>query len=196
MKGAYAFDPVSGAQLSEERNYTTPSGHSGTHIPGHVYVSVRTPVDCPRDREGMLTNGEIVSAGTGLLGYFRTTHRRVRPPVPKMDSAAALALKRLKAADDPNQRGDRDPLSDAFLWLALAERLAAKGYWAGWMLDQFTPRCPHCDSTLKFRDACFEADARCASYPNEHGTVNEAIREKVSSVYKRTFGETLTPHFV
>ncbi|MFC5970091.1 hypothetical protein ACFPYI_01985 [Halomarina salina] len=171
-----AFDPQSGAPLTEERHY-----------PGSYRIGVRTPIPHPlsnwtSSREGALTNGELRSAQQGLLGYFRRIHRLVREPDPALDRAAALALKRLKAG--PNT-------IDALTWYALAEYLARQGYWVAWMLDHVNARCPHCASRVKFRPAVDRLEAVCASAPMDHGAVDEAIRERVAEMYEAAFDDTI-----
>lgn len=184
MKLAHAFDPATGTPLSETRLHATPSGAND-----HVTVPIRTPVEHAAvdvdwsKREGTLTNGEIRSDQQGLKGHFRRVHRAVRDePVPKLDCAAVLAIKRLKAANEDE--------IDSFVWLALAERLAEKGYWVAWMLEHFLPRCPECESTLKFRKAVFRADSICASAPSVHGAVDDGIRTRTMWAYQNAFEAT------
>lgn len=183
------FDPQSGAPLSDLKHY-----------PGTYNCGVRIPDQHPdaewtAAREGALTNGELVSAQQGLLGYFRRSQRQQREePEPAMDRAAALALKRL--------RSEFPRALDAMVWYALAERLARKGFWASWMLDHANPRCPHptqhdeggavvarCGSRVKFRAGVDHLEAICASSPSEHGAVDERVRERVASIYRGTFDE-------
>ena len=176
-----AFDPESGAPLSREKHWT----------PWHR-VGVRTPVEDPQaewhaGREGALTNGELQSSQQGLLGYFRRVHRDARDPNPELDRTAALALKRLKSVDATDHAAAG--ALDAIVWLALAERLAAKGHWVAWMLDHFVPRCPHCASALKFRRGVWALEAVCASSPNRHGTVDDAIHDAVATLYRAAFDD-------
>ena len=171
-----AFDPQSGAPLTEERHY-----------PGSYRVGVRTPIPHPVSnwhlgREGALTNGELRSAQQGLLGYFRRVHRNVRAPDPQLDQSAALGLKRIKAASDA---------IDALVWYVLAERLAEKGHWVAWMLDHVNARCPQCSSRVKFRPAVGGLEAICASSPSDHGTVDEKIHDRVAEIYLAAFDEDL-----
>jgi hypothetical protein len=176
-----AFDPGSGAPLSPDKDYP-PGARAGRD------QGARTPVEHPhaawtRGREGALTNGELVSSAEGLLGYFRRSHRQVRPPAAGLDCAAALAIKRLKAADDRAM--------DALVWYALAERLARKGHWTAWMLDHAIPRCPRCRSQLKFRPGVDGLEGVCASAPNRHGAVDGAIREHIRVLYDAAFDESI-----
>ncbi len=112
-----------------------------------------------------------------------------------MDSTAALALKRLKA--------EAPRALDSFVWYALAERLAAKGYWAAWMLDHVIARCPHptqrvdgevvgrCGSRLKFRPGVGKLEGVCAKCPHEHGAVDEALVEYIGDIYRASFDEEM-----
>lgn len=180
MKSACRFDPETGAPLSRDTEYHPDYG------PG---VKVRTPVEHPDavdwhiGREGALTNGELRSSDRGLLGYFRRVHRLVRTPNPDLDRAAALAIKRLKASNTHEL--------DCFLWYALAERLAAKGYWVAWMVDFAVPRCPHCASQLKFRPGVDHLEAMCASQPTTHGAVDDDIHDRVTAIYESAFDDAL-----
>ncbi|MFC6825705.1 hypothetical protein [Halopelagius fulvigenes] len=160
-----------------------------------MFVPLRTPkpheaIDADwSNREGALTNGELSSSDAGLLGYFKRVHRQeFAEPNPKMDCAAAAAIKQLKA--------QRNHTRDTFLWLALAERLASKGYPARWMLDYFTPRCPLCGSIAKFPGGKFGSEAICASAEQDHGAVDDAIREKITEFYENAFDDDLEPAVV
>lgn len=208
-----AFDPDSGAPLSETRYRYPDAGYpSGdteatfSYADGRFSHAARTPVNHPdvewsASREGALTNGELHSSARGLLGYFRRIHRKVRAPQPEMDRAAACAIKRI--------RSERRTAWDCYVWYALAERLAAKGYWVAWMLDYVEPRCPyqgtsttHCGSDVKFRPATSVErggtylEAVCASSPHEHGVVDDAICEHVGAIYTETFDDDFDPVFL
>lgn len=171
-----AFDPKSGAPLSDDKVYP------------HTYrFGVRSPVYHPHavwneTRDQALTNGELRSSREGLLGYFRRVHRACRPPDPSLDSAAALALTRLKTDDeDDHYRGELD----VFVWYALAERLARKGHWVSWMIDFAIPRCPHCYSEIRFEQGC-RLIAKCGSSA-DHGMVHDDILDRVTKVYNTAF---------
>jgi len=176
-----AFDPATGAPLSEERHY-----------PDHGVPCRQPEFDATvakfwsTGREGALTNGELVSSLQGLLGYFRRVQRELRAPNPELDRAAATALRRLKSATD--QRGDpRRNAIDSIVWYALAERLARQDFWTAWMLDAAIPRCPHCHSRLKFRGGIDNLEGVCASSPSRHGSVDDAIHEAIAAVYDAAF---------
>lgn len=167
----HAFDPATGAPLSEDKTY-----------PDNYRFGVRSPVYHPDSRwtqyrDQALTNGELQSSTGGLLGYFRRVHRSARPPDPSLDSAAALALHRIDS-DEHNH-------IDTFVWYALAERLARKGHWVSWMIDFATPRCPHCHSELKF-DRGAHPIGKCASSA-EHGMVHDDILDRVVEIYNTAF---------
>lgn len=192
-----AFDPASGAPLASTKEYTPGANdpresHSGRDQGAREVVENPMAVcsDWVAEREGSLTNGELVSSEHGLLGYFRRTHRQVREPLPELDRAAATTFRKIKAITED------DTAYDATIWYVAAERLAAKGYWSVWMLDHATPRCPHptatgrCGSTLKFRPAVDGLEGMCASSPNRHGAVDEAIRERVRELYDAAFGDS------
>ncbi|QRV14200.1 hypothetical protein JMJ58_14790 [Haloterrigena salifodinae] len=176
MLGQVRFDPETGAPLSQTKEYPPYERGGG--------AGVRSPEPHPDaegwhvGREGALTNGELESSSLGLLGHFRRTHRAARDePNTALDRAAALAIKRIKA--------DHDGIYDSLAWLVLAERLCRKGYWVVWMLDHFTPRCPHCGSSLKFKLGAGPI-GYCASSAS-HGDVDEQIRELVCERYNETF---------
>lgn len=175
MIGPVAFDPDSGAPLSEDRYYHP-------DFSGGRDVGAATPEPHPLaawdgSREGALTNGELRSSGVGLTAYFRRMRSNAGLPA-AIDSPAALAIKQLKATD----------AIDAFVWLAAAERLATNGHWSAWMLDHYVPRCPHCASRCKF-DASKSPEPRCASAPNDHGHVGVDIRDRVGELYVAAFDE-------
>ncbi len=179
MKHEFAFDPESGAPLSDEHDYHPDHG-----------VPVRTPVQhhtsqWTASREGALTNGELRSSGDGLIGYFRHKHREVRAPDNRLDQAAALGIRKLKSAED-----NKFAL-DCFLWYALAEKLAKKGHWVAWMLDFAGARCPKCHSRLKFRPAIDKLEGVCASSEHDHGAVDDDIRSTVRRLYERAFDDDL-----
>lgn len=189
-----AFDPASGAPLAETKEYTPGpndprESHAGRDQGARLVVEDATAVsaDWVDEREGSLTNGELISAAEGLLGFFRRTHRQVRPPNVSADRAAALAIKQVKATESD------DNYLDAMVWYTVAERLAAKGYWSAWMLDHAVPRCPHptatgrCGSALKFRPGVEHLEGVCASSPGRHGAVDDAIRDRVRTLYADAF---------
>lgn len=190
MLGWHSFDPETGAPLSEDKHY-----HPGTPVKSDDRADpyrqgARTPVEHPvvdwhSGREGALTNGELCSSLDGLIGYFRRMHRRARPPNPKLDQSAALAFKRLKSAEEH--------VADSFVWYCAAERLARKGHWAAWMLDHTQPRCPRCNSTCKFRPGMDALEPVCASSPSRHGSVEDAIRTRITELYEAAFDETIAP---
>lgn len=135
-----------------------------------------------------MTNGELVSSADGLLGYFRRVHRDVRSePDPALDRAAALAIKRVRGAESSQGDPVGEHALDCMVWYAVAERLARKGHWTAWMLDQTIPRCPRCRSALKFRPGVDGLEGVCASSPSRHGSVDEAIREHVRELYGAAF---------
>ncbi|WP_126665254.1 hypothetical protein [Haloterrigena salifodinae] len=175
MLGKVRFDPATGAPLSETKEYPPyeTGGGSGVRSP------VRDPdANWKANRDAALTNGELESSSQGLLGYFRKIHRTVRDdPNTSLDRSAALAVKRIKA--------DHKRIYDSVAWLVLAERLCRKGYWVVWMLDHFTPRCPHCGSGLKFKQGV-DPIGYCASSA-EHGDVDGVIRNLVCERYNETF---------
>ena len=179
-----AFDPASGAPLSLEKEY-----------PGTFRTGARTPeehADAIWDdsREGALTNGELYSSGNGLIGYFRRVHRKeFADPDPARDRAAATAIRQLKSAKDDAGNLIGDYVLDCILWYLVAERLATKGHDATWMLHYAIPRCPKCDSELKFRPGVGALEGVCASSPNRHGAVDDDIRERVQSLYQSVFDE-------
>lgn len=173
-----AFDPATGAPLTDDKHY-----------PASYRFGVRSPERHPdsgwiTNRDEALTNGELRSSREGLLGYFKRIHRAVREPLPELDSAAALALSRLKATDDENESVYRGTI-DTFIWYALAERLARKGYWVSWMIDFAIPRCPHCYSEIKFKQGA-RLIAKCGS-DSDHGMVHDDIIETVTDVYNAAF---------
>ena len=96
-----AFDPNSGAPLSRDKEYPEWFDRSG----------VRTVKDdglaFDSDREGALTNGELVSSAEGILGYFRRRSRAVRggDPDPALECAAATAIKQLRRATRDEDEG-------------------------------------------------------------------------------------------
>ncbi|MWG34839.1 hypothetical protein [Halomarina oriensis] len=215
----HRFDPKSGAPLASAKEFPTPKGYGpypGHRLRAHQH-GVRTVDEHPlaessnwvEEREGSLTNGELISAGSGLLGYFRRKHRDVREADPALDRAAALAIKRIKAIDGEGYDGldTWSALStpDTYVWYALAERLAAKGHWSTWMLDHCNPRCPHsvegdekivnCAALLKFRPGIDGLEGVCSRHPNDHGTVHgygeSQVRDRVASIYRRAFDEDL-----
>lgn len=170
-----AFDPATGAPLTDEKTY-----------PDNYRFGVRSPEYAPHacwieHRDAAMTNGELRSSREGLLGYFRRVHRAARAPDPSLDSAAALALSRLKSEED----GQRSHI-DAFIWYALAERLARKGHWVSWMIDYSLPRCPKCYSEVRFEKGATRLIAYCAS-SGEHGMIHDDILEYVTRVYNETF---------
>lgn len=183
-----AFDPASGAPLSEDKEFPEWFDRSGVRVVQDDGLAFE------HAREGALTNGELVSSAQGILGYFQRRARAVRQgePDPALECAAASAIRQLRSAT----RNDEDPDAeygigtgalDVEIWYATAERLAQRGHWAAWMFDQAQPRCPHCRSTCKVREAVYEPDLVCASAPNRHGRVNPAIRERVQALYKAAF---------
>lgn len=175
MLGTIRFDPETGAPLSETKEYPPyeTGGRSGVRSPVRHSDS-----EWIENRDAALTNGELESSGQGLLGYFRRTHRAARDePNTSLDRAAALAIKRIKAT--------HDGIYDSFVWLVLAERLCRADHWVTWMLDHFTPRCPHCGSGLKFKQGV-DPIGHCASSA-DHGDVDEQIRELVVERYNETF---------
>ena len=182
MKGDLAFDPASGAPLSE-----TSSWH-----PDHG-VRVRTPVEHPlaagpwANREGALTNGEQRSEKAALQTYYKRVYSQAGAD-PKSVGRAHIAIGKIKAADDR--------AFDASVWLTLAERLAVRGFDVMWMREYCTPKCPRCSresqyastSDVKFPSNRYQ-EAVCASAPSEHGCVNEEIRERVAELYEDAFDE-------
>lgn len=176
MLGTIRFDPETGAPLSEDKEYPPyeRGGRSGVRSPQRHPDSPWTP-----GRDAALTNGELESSGQGLLGYFERVHRQIRDPKPELDRAAALGVKRIKA--------DHDGIYDSMAWLVLAEYLCRRGYWVTWMLDYFTPRCPDCASSLKFKQGV-DPIGYCASSA-DHGDVDDRIRDLVVEHYNETFAE-------
>ena len=212
MIGINAFDPDSGAPLSEERYYypgqaTRSKEHAVEHEKKKTYFTqgARVPVYHPEvawsdDCEGRLTNGKLCSSTMGILGYFRRIHRRaLDEPIPAMDRSAALAVKQLNGSRETG--GDWD----CYIWYALAERLAKKGYETRWMFDYADPRCPRpsgstrCGSMVKYRSAVSVEkggtflETICASEPNRHGSIDDAIRERVGEIYEGSFDESFDP---
>lgn len=180
-----AFDPESGAPLTEDKEYPMWFDRAGVRTvqdDGLAY----TP-----SREGALTNGELVSSADGLLGYFRRRARAVRDDDPDgaLECAAASTIRQLRRASqgDETDHAIGQSALDIEVWFATAERLAQRGHWAAWMFDQAIPRCPHCRSRVKVREAVGEAGLVCASAPNRHGRVNEAIAERVRTLYRAAF---------
>lgn len=178
-----AFDPATGAPLSEEKLY-----------PNTYRYGVRSPIHHPqscwiRHRDEALTNGELQSSMEGLLGYFKRVHRACRAPEPSLDSAAALALKRLKAAEADAADGGSDTQPreyiDVFVWYALAERLSRKGHWVSWMIDFAQPRCPHCQSVVRFEQGA-RLIAKCGS-SDTCGMVHDDILDLVLRIYNTAF---------
>lgn len=171
-----AFDPATGAPLSDDKIY-----------PDHYRFGVRSPAYHPNcswieNRDQAFTNGELRSSREGLIGYFKRVHRACRVPDPRLDSAAALAITRLKTDDDDDQyRGE----IDTFIWYALAERLARKGHWVSWMIDFAIPRCPHCYSEIRFEQGA-RLIAKCGS-DGSHGMVHDDMLERVTTVYNNAF---------
>lgn len=192
------FDPETGAPLSEEKNY--PSGTD------RYRTGVRTPVEHPDSawkpsREGALTNGELRSSREGLLGYFERVHRiYTSDPNPRIDMAAATALRYLKSGDHSTYT------EDSFIWYALAERIHRQlGIYTGWMLHFAVPRCPYCASECCFEEGVWHKEAVCASqrsatvipdelkeqgYEPGHGNVDSAIRERVINLYNAAFSSS------
>lgn len=177
MLGECRFDPATGAPLSDSKSYPPGERH---------WVGVRSPKKHPdaawiANRDEALTNGELQSSDQGLLGYFRRIHRTVREdPDPSLDRAAALGIKRLKAV--------REHSIDAYVWLALGEYLSRRGFWVSWMLDHYVPRCPHCHSTVKFKQGV-DPIAYCAS-DGGHGDIDDQIRSQVIDLYNAAVQDT------
>lgn len=179
-----AFDPESGAPLSEDKEYPPWYATGVRQVEQDPVTSTVGPDGAAQwhgGREGALTNGELESSRRGLLGYFRRVLRKSRDPDPKLEMAAASALRKLKAVDSR-------PI-DTTVWWALAERLAQEGHWSAWMFSHVIPRCPRCHSRLKFRAAVYEMDAICATSPNRHGTVNDEIAEAVLELHEAAFDD-------
>lgn len=182
MKGDLAFDPASGAPLSESSSWHPDHG-----------VRVRTPVEHPlaagdwATREGALTNGELRSEASALQTYYKRVYSKAGAD-PKSVGRAHIAIKKIKAADDR--------AFDASVWLTLAERLATKGFDVQWMREFCSPKCPVCARESRYAttsDVKFPAnryqEAVCASAPSEHGCVNEEIHDRVAELYERAFDE-------
>lgn len=184
MIRSHAFDPDSGAPLEDNKQY--PPGVRDGRDQGRRLVQehpLAVSGNWLDEREGSMTNGELVSSASGLLGYFRRAHRDVRDPDPALDRAAAAAIKQVRATDVG--RG----AIDTFAWYTTAERLARKGHWVAWMLDQCIPRCPHCRSELKFRPGVSRLEGVCATNPHRHGAVDDAVRERVAQLYEAAFDQ-------
>ncbi|ELZ96041.1 hypothetical protein C440_05607 [Haloferax mucosum ATCC BAA-1512] len=176
MKGTCKFDPSSGAALGDKQYL--PDGTTG-----HEVVADPWGVHWTAAREGALTHGEHRSSTTALTSYFRRVQREVRDGTEHspLTRAASLAIRRLKQAST-------DEL-DTFVWLAVAERLADKGFWSAWMLNHYVPRCPHCHSETKFRPGVGMHEAVCASSPKQHGAVDAAIERRVRSLLEAAFDD-------
>lgn len=187
MIRSQAFDPDSGAPLKRDKEF--PPGARAGRDQGRRLVTehpLAVTDDWLEKREGSMTNGELCSSTNGLLGYFRRVHRQVREdPDPALDRAAATALKRIRGTESGTGA------IDTFVWYVLAERLARKGHWAAWMLDQCIPRCPRCRSRLKFRPGVGGLEGVCATSPHRHGAVGDAVRERIRDLYAEAFDEQL-----
>lgn len=187
-----AFDPDSGAPLEDAKDFPpgTRRGRDQGRRPVQEHPLAVTD-DWVDRREGSMTNGELVSSTDGLLGYFRRAHRQVREPAPALDRAAALAIKRVKRATNSQDEPIGEHALDVVVWYVTAERLARKGHWTAWMLDHAIPRCPHCRSALKFRPAVDGLEGVCASSPNRHGAVDDAIRDRIRELYRHAFDDAV-----
>lgn len=170
MKGTYAFDPVSGADLSEETHYID----SGIKLRAPIDESVDDSWTC----DGALTSGELVSSCSALIAYFRRCRDRVRAPE-SIDSKAALAIRRCKAGSDA---------WDEWVWYATAERLARRGVDAVWMLAFCDPRCPRCSSRVRIEPAVgyprIDCGANCGADSSDRSI---EIYDRILDVYNAGF---------
>lgn len=150
MKGHYAFCPKSGAPLSETVHYDE-VGRPLRHAVSDGHVAKTEP-------SGELTNGALRSSKVAVFNYFRRCHQRHHDDDGQLYSKTAVALSRLKRAASGTTEWDM------YVWFALGERLAERGFDVGWMNAHIEPRCPHCAGRLSYDQ--FGADAitaRCGT---------------------------------
>ena len=189
MRGETAIDPESGAQLSLEREFPFDGSFhrsgEGTyfHNPPEA-VSARTPdpdehAAWDESREGALTTGADTSSPEALTAHFRR----------EADAFDSYELDAIRAASTAFRtvRREAPRALDEFAWYSVAQRLHTKGHHVRWMRDSVLPKCPHCRSACKPSPS----GVRCASAPNDHGHVREAIHARVADVYLAAFGEEI-----
>lgn len=196
MRGPNAFCPGSGAPLSERRHHRAgrPQRHSTS---GDVEYG------------GVLTNGELVSSRTALLRYFEDCHGRHAGaddpsdqgsgtddagdrhagtddsgdrdgPDDALYRAAATALVRLKRVDGKHW--------DVWVWVALQECLARRGFDVDWMAGHATARCPRCAGRLRWeRGPTDEPRPRCVGTCDADAGLLDALHEEVRTLYARAF---------
>jgi hypothetical protein len=168
MKGQHAFDPHTGSNLKDERLW--PDGR---------------PVRQPVDGTGHLTNGELKSSRVALQQRFETAYQRSHAGRDVPDDLArtvGTALYQLKREDD----------WDCWVWFALAEHLARRGYWSTWMGSFVEPRCPRCGSRLQIERALVgyhyaRCGSRCGAESNSKRSVE--IVETILKLYGQAFEE-------
>ena len=175
MKGHNAFCPKSGAQLSEEVHYDE-NGRALRHGVDDDHTARTRP-------EGELTNGALRSSKVAIFNYFRRCHQRHQDIDSSLYSKVAVALSRLK------RTASNDAAWDMYVWLALGERLARRGFDVHWMNAHVELRCPRCGGRLKFEEsACDDVVAACGTdCANDGGDRLAEIRETVVDLYEGAF---------
>lgn len=170
MKGQHRFCPTSGAALSEEAHYVGPG------------IKLRAPIDGTVDEswtcDGALTSGELISSCSALIAYFRRCRERADGPA-EIDGKAALAIRRLKRANDA---------WDEWIWYASAERLTRKGFESEWMLAFADPRCPRCSSRVRITEAVGYPEIDCGvGCGVDSSDRSIAIYDRILEVYNAAF---------
>lgn len=175
MKGHHAFCPKSGAPLSEDVHYDE-IGRSLRHA-----VADDQPTQTQSD--GELTNGALRSSKVAVFNYFRRSHQRHHEEDARLYTKAAVALSRLKRTASGKSEWDM------YVWYALGERLARRGFDVKWMNVHIEPRCPECAGKLKFQQFSAEGvTAFCGTNCADDNADRLAeIRETVVDLYCTAF---------
>jgi hypothetical protein len=173
MIGTDAFCPRTGAPLTEKRHYDASGRGRRAVADDEVARALGTA--------GELTGGALRSSRSALVAHFRRCHARHGPEAPELYGTAALAVRRLHRARDPQP-------TDLVVWYALERRLTALGHDVEWMHAHAALRCPACHGRLRFERAGDDLTARCATRCSTEGEVAlETLRRRVAALYDDAF---------
>jgi hypothetical protein len=117
------------------------------------------------------------------VAHFRRCHARHGPEAPELYGTAALSVRRLHGARDPQP-------TDLVVWYALERRQTALGHDVEWMHAHAALRCPACHGRLRFERAGEHLTARCATRcPTEGEAALETLRRRVAALYDDAFSD-------